>query len=140
VADISRADAQVTVAALVAILERAASGGRALSHAENILFIACEIRAAAAMRSLSTLLARDPEDSLRSAALVFAAIGATQTAATLRRAAARVDALSTSGQLRRFLRELGQRLCASAEPVDLLIARFASTLVPGPAAPTPRLH
>ena len=105
-----------------------------------MLFIACQIWAGASMHSLPTLLRCRPAESLHTASMAFAAMGATQTAVTLQRAADRAKAASTSRQVRRFLRELGQRLRASAEPVDLLIARFASTLVPGLAAGELALH
>ena len=140
VAALRRTHERTTVAALVAILDRAAAGRRALSSEENMLFIACQIWAGASMHSLPTLLRCRPAESLHTASMAFAAMGATQTAVTLQRAADRAKAASTSRQVRRFLRELGQRLRASAEPVDLLIARFASTLVPGLAAGELALH
>jgi hypothetical protein len=140
VATVGRTHERITVAALVAILERAAAGRRGLSNEESTLFIACEFWAGAAVRNLPKLLRRAPEESLHTASKAFATIGATETAVTLQRAANRAKAASTARQLREFLRELGPRLRASAEPVDLLIARFASTLVPGLAAGELALH
>jgi hypothetical protein len=140
VAVVRRTPERITVAALVAILERAAIGRRGLSNDENMLFIACEFWAGAAVRNLPRLLRRAPADSLQTASKAFATIGAMETALTLQRAADRAKAASTTRQARQFLRELGQRLRASAEPVDLLIARFASTLVPGLAGGELALH
>ncbi len=120
---------RVTVAALLAILDRVTTGGGDLTQEEHTLFTACEIWAAAGMRALPRLLGRQPADGLRSASTAFVAIGATQTADALRRAA-EVAEVSTPRQRFRQLQELGERLRSSIEPVDMLIARFASSLVP----------
>jgi hypothetical protein len=124
---------RVTVSALVSILERVTSGGGKLSLAENMLFIACEIWAAAGRGTLSDLLGREPADPLRAASTVFVAMGALQTATMLRHAADTAAVASTARERRRSLQQLGERLCSSTEPVDLLIARYAASLVPAPA-------
>ncbi len=125
----TRHHVRITVAALLAILDRVTTRGGELTQEEHTLFTACEIWAAAGMRALPKLLGRQPADGLRSASTVFVAIGATQSAEALLRAAD-VAEISTPRQRYRLLQDLGERLRCNLEPVDALIARFASSLVP----------
>jgi hypothetical protein len=123
---------RATVSALLSILERVATGGEQLSHAENVLFAACEIWAAAGTGTLADVLGPESTDGLRTAAMVFVTVGALQTAAMLRGAADATAVASGARERLKSLEALGARLRGSTEPVDRLIARYAASVVSTP--------
>ncbi len=126
----------ITRARLFSILEAAAMGRRDFSLAERALCTTCEFWAAVAARRLGWYLGPPTADRLRLVGTVLEAIGSPETARTLHEARIDLAAALTPRQRRLCVRLLEERLLESPDPMDALIARFASDIGPSCNNPT----
>lgn len=117
----------VTTTALEAIFAKRLAGAATLTMADRVLYTACEMRCAVAMRNIVQLLgSEDPIGVLRGAATAFATIGAVHFVRDLQRAADEIARAPTPGRRRHCLAVLEDRLLCTDDPIDTLIARYAS--------------
>lgn len=114
---------QATTAALLNLATTAFTGRTRFSQSERAFFTACEFWAACRNGSLADLLASDACSQLEAAEISFNAIGLTQTANALGRARAE---LTGSFATTDVVKTLEVNISQIAEPVDLVLARFAS--------------
>jgi len=121
---------EITSRSLLSILVRSTTDAdpSRISIAERSLFMACEFWAATKGRTLVAHLGTNASEPLRIMGTIFAAIGAAGVARDLD--AALVDLAATPGAMhrRRRIVTLQNRLLATDEPVDTLLARFAVEL------------
>ncbi len=115
---------------LYVILDRAALAVSGLSLAERALFAVCEFWSAVVTRSLECHLGANPEQRLRSAAMVYAAIGAKRTARAIDKALGELARTHDVPQRRRRIAALELIMLKARGSIDELIARFARRLVP----------
>jgi len=117
-----------TSARLLDVMTTATTGSAQVSRSEKALFTACEFWASARNRNLLSQLAEDAITQLRAAEASFTVIGLTQVASVLR--GARVDLMATTppASLRDVVENVEDCLAASDEPVDQVLADFASEL------------
>lgn len=120
---------EITSKSLLSILEKAASGASDISIAERSLFMACEFWAATKARSLARHLGANAHETLQVMGTIFATVGAPAFASDLD--AACTDLTARPGDVRRLkcINALQNRLLATDEPVDTLLARFAVELL-----------
>ena len=97
-----------------------------LTSAEQILYTACEVRAAAATGDLIRRLhVKDPCAVFQGAIKAFTTIGALQYVCELQRAANDYSGSLTAYRRRRCLATLEAGLLGTQEPIDELIALYA---------------
>ena len=115
----------VTYAALLPLLTRAAAGQMGFSRDERLLCVACEFWAAVNAGELDAHLEFNVSDRLRDARFAFSEIGAEHVVNTLHQTALAAAGMRSSGERRRRVADIQERLLRVADPVDALIARFA---------------
>jgi hypothetical protein len=117
-----------TSARLLDVMTTATSGSAKVSRSEKALFTACEFWASARNRNLLGQLSDDAITQLRAAEASFTVIGLTQVAGVLRRA--RIDLTETDSPppLHNVVENIEKCLADSGEPVDQVLAEFASDL------------
>jgi hypothetical protein len=96
------------------------------SRAEEVLLVACQFWAAAAMRQLALYLGPDPVAKLLVAFEAFSEIGAVRVASALRVAVGDCYDLPLSSWLRQKTLDLEAHLLDTDDAIDRLIAQFAS--------------
>ncbi len=113
---------------LLDVMTTATSGSAKVSRSEKVLFTACEFWASARNRNLLGQLSDDAITQLRAAEASFTVIGLTQVAGVLRRA--RIDLTETDSPppLHNVAENIEKCLADSGEPVDQVLAEFASEL------------
>jgi hypothetical protein len=118
----------ITSRRLLSILERAAEGANDISIAERSLFMACEFWAATKGRTLALHLGASAPETLEIMSTIFTAIGAASVARDLD--ATTIDLAAATGDVprERCLNALQNRLLATDDPVDRLLARYAVEL------------
>ena len=99
-----------------------------MSRSQKVLFTACEFWASARNRSLFGQLADDAITQLRAAEASFTVIGLTQVASVLRRARAELMETDPPPLLHDIVEDIEKCLADSGEPVDQVLADFASEL------------
>ncbi|MEA3135443.1 MAG: hypothetical protein QOG17_3289 [Gammaproteobacteria bacterium] len=115
-----------TSAVLIDLITTAHSGRVRFSRSERVLFTACEFWAAARNRSLLGLLSEDAESQLRAAEGSFTAMGLAKSALVLRRGREKLMENDPPVTLRRLAGNIETALADIDEPVDEVIAGFAS--------------
>jgi hypothetical protein len=115
----------VTCVAMMSLLDRAAAGEGKFSSAERVLFVACEFWSAFNGGELDVYFDLKAEDPTRDARVALRIVGAVKLANMLDRGVLGRAGGRASIRRRRKLVELEERLHDAAEPVDLLLARFA---------------
>lgn len=115
-------------ASLRSTLTSAAREHVQFSSAERALFTACEFWAAVCSRTLASHLALSPLDALRSAGIVYAAIGANEVVVDVIAAIVELKLASQPQVQHQCVTKLQERLLGTRDPVDQLIARLAETL------------
>jgi len=115
----------VTCAALLSLFTRAAAGQREFSRIERLLCVACEFWAAVNACELDAHLDSNVSDRLRDARFAFAEIGAEHVVNALHQTAIAIAGMRSTGERRRRIAEIQERLQRLPDPVDELIARFA---------------
>lgn len=123
----------IATAALVPLLEEAASTGAEFPPAERALFMACDFWTAVASHSLVNHLGADPVRKLRYMGIVYSAIGAFGIASLTNRAVRDLRGFAAPHELHTCLMQLEARLLASGDSVDALIAQLARTMLTGSA-------
>jgi len=111
---------------LLSILLRAAAGHQDFTRDERILYTACEFWAAIQARSIVTHLGSKARDNLRDAAVAFSAIGATHVARLLIAVHRGPASAPKTERLLQGLAALENELPHTLDPVDLLIADYAT--------------
>jgi hypothetical protein len=116
----------ITSFVLLALLKKAQAGFTEFSREERILFTSCEFWAATAARDLAAYLGLEAEERLRAAHDAFTALGAVHVARTLNMVTRdfRSQHLVKWGETQ--VRSLESQLLATEDPVDKLIAEYAS--------------
>jgi hypothetical protein len=115
----------VTCVAMMSVLERATDGEPSFTPAERILFVACEFWSAFNAGELDSYFDLKAQDPTRDARLALRIVGAVKLANTLDRGVLG-SAIGRAGIRRRGrLLHVEAKLRGIAEPVDLLLARFA---------------
>jgi hypothetical protein len=117
-----------TSARLLDVMTTATSGSAKVSRPEKALFTACEFWASARNRNLLGQLSDDAITQLRAAEASFTVIGLTRVAGVLGRARAELTAANPPPALRDVVEYIEQCLADSDEPVDQVLADFASEL------------
>ena len=115
----------VTYAALLPLLTRASAGQMGFSRVERLLCVACEFWAAVNAGELETHLDSNISDRLRDARFAFSEIGAEHVVNALHQTAIAVAGMRSTGERRRRIADIQERLLRVPDPVDALIARFA---------------
>jgi uncharacterized protein YjiS (DUF1127 family) len=117
-----------TSARLLDVMTTATSGSAKVSRSEKALFTACEFWASARNRNLLGQLSDEAITQLRAAEASFTVIGLIQIAGVLRRA--RIDLTETDPPppLHTVVENIEKCLADSGEPVDEVLAEFASEL------------
>ena len=115
----------VTCVAMMSLLDRAAAGEKKFSPAERVLFVACEFWSAVHAVELEAYFDLKAEDPTRDARVALRIVGAVKLAGMLDRGVFGPTGGRTSVRRRRRLLELETTFREIAEPVDLLLARFA---------------
>jgi hypothetical protein len=95
------------------------------SREERLLCVACEFWAAVNAGELEAHLDSNIGDRLRDARFAFSEIGAEHVVNTLHQTAIAAAGMQASGERRRRIADIQERLLRVADPVDELIARFA---------------
>jgi hypothetical protein len=111
---------------LLSILLRAAVGDQDFTRDERILYTACEFWAAIQARSIVAHLGSTARDNLRNAAEAFSAIGATNVASLLNAVHRDPASAPTTERLLQGLAALENELPDTLDPVDHLIAGYAT--------------
>ncbi len=115
----------VTCIAMMSLLDRAAAGAVKFSPAERVLFVACEFWSAVNAVELEAYFDLNAEDPTRDARVALRIVGAVKLAELLDRGVLGPAGSRASVRRRRRLLELEATFRQIAEPVDLLLARFA---------------
>ncbi|HEY2633871.1 MAG TPA: hypothetical protein VGI51_04075 [Steroidobacteraceae bacterium] len=115
----------VTYAALLPLLTRASAGQMGFSRVERLLCVACEFWAAVNAGELEAHLDSNVSDRLRDARFAFSEIGAEHVVNALHQTAIAIAAMRSTGERRRRIADIQERLLRVPDPVDGLIARFA---------------
>jgi len=115
-----------TSAVLIDLITTAHSGRVRFSRSERVLFTACEFWAAARNRSLLGLLSDDAESQLRAAEESFTAMGLTKSALILRSGRMSLMQSDPPATLEQVAENIERALGDIEEPVDEVIAGFAS--------------
>ena len=115
---------------LYVILDQAALAAGGLSLAERALFAVCEFWSAVATQSLECHLGVDPEQRLRSAAMVYAAMGARRPARAMEKTLGELARTHDGRQRQQRIAALELVMLRARGSIDELIARFARRLVP----------
>jgi hypothetical protein len=115
----------VTCVAMMSLLDRAAAGQEKFSPAERVLFVACEFWSAVNAVELDAFFDLKAEDPTRDARVALRIVGAVKLADMLDPGVLGPAGARTSARRRRRLSELEASFREIAEPVDLLLARFA---------------
>ena len=115
---------------LYVILDQAALAANGLSLAERALFVVCEFWSAVVTQSLECYLGANPEQRLRSAAMVYAAMGAKRTARAIDKALGELACTHDGQQRQRRIAALELVMLKTRGSINELIARFARRLVP----------
>ena len=97
-----------------------------LSRAELVLFTACQFWAAVARRDLSHYLASQCMHSLVVAFEAYSEIGAVRTASALRVVIAQCPSEPSPAWLLKSMPDIEGQLLDTEDPIDHLIAQFAS--------------
>ena len=118
----------ITSDALLRLLERAARGDSHFSHDQRVFCTACEFWSAVATHSLSAYLRQEPTLCLAAAHMAFERIGAARIASILQQALSHYSLRASSPAARQQWQFLTQTLLSAADPVNQLIAQFASSL------------
>ena len=116
----------MTSVALLALLDRAAAGQLDFSRVERHLWVASEFWAAVNSCELDAHLDSAANDPLCEARLAFSAIGAERFVDALQRAAVGAAGTQPRAVRRHCIADLENELLRVPDPVDVLIARFAS--------------
>jgi hypothetical protein len=114
----------ITSIALLSILNRAATGQEEFSHSERVLYVACEFWAAVNALELEAHLDPEVADPLHDARFAFSAIGAEHLANNLLQPVVPTGDLTQDGH-GQWIAILQEQLLRVADPIDVLIARFA---------------
>jgi hypothetical protein len=130
----------ITRTRMLGILERAVAGRNDFSLDERALCTACEFWASVAAGVLCAHLRTNAVDRLRSAAVVYSAIGASHFARLLDNALADLCYVQTSRERQLRLKLLEQQLRESTDRVDQLLAQFAETVSSPGASEARVLH
>jgi len=101
-------------------------GMNGLSRAEHVLFTACQFWAAVARRDLSRYLASECTRRLVVAFEAYSEIGAVRTASALRVVIAQCPDEPSPAWLLQNIPEMEGRLLDTEDPIDHLVAQFAS--------------
>jgi hypothetical protein len=115
----------VTCVAMMSLLDRVAAGEEKFSPAERVLFVACEFWSAVNAVELDAYFDLKAEDPTRDARVALRIVGAVKLADMLDRGVLGPAGGRASVSRRRRLSELEASFRGIAEPVDLLLARFA---------------
>jgi hypothetical protein len=115
----------VTCVAMMSLLDRAAAGQEKFSPAERVLFVACEFWSAVNAVELDAFFDLKADDPTRDARVALRIVGAVKLADMLDRGVLGPAGGRASARRQRRLSELEASFREIAEPVDLLIARFA---------------
>ena len=115
----------VTCVAMMSLLDRAAAGEEKFSLAERVLFVACEFWSAVNAAELEAYFDLKAEDPTRDARAALRIVGAVKLADMLDGGVLGPAGGRASFTRRRRLLELETSFRGIAEPVDLLLARFA---------------
>ena len=114
---------------LLDLLERAAGGESQFTSDELVFCTVCEFWSAVATHSLASYLRQEAAPRLTAARLAFSRIGANQVSSVLAQALHLVLISATRPAAdRRWIRALTQQLLSATDPVNRLIADFASTM------------
>jgi hypothetical protein len=113
---------------LLDVMTTATSGSAKVSRSEKALFTACEFWASARNRNLFGQLSDDAITQLRAAEASFTVIGLTEVAGVLRRARFDLTETDPPPPLHNVVENIEQCLADSGEPVDQVLAAFASEL------------
>jgi hypothetical protein len=131
----------VTCVAMMSLLDRAAAGEDKFSPAERVLFVACEFWSAVNAAELDAYFDLKAEDPTHDARVALRIVGAVKLANMLDRGVLGPAGGRASVRRRRRLLELDARLRGVADPVDLLLARFAWRYMAAQRrAPNPQLR
>ena len=115
---------------LYLILDQAALAAGGLSLAERALFAVCEFWSAVTTQSLECHLGVNPEQRLRSATMVYAAMGARRTARAMEKTLDELARTHDDRQRQRRIAALELVMLKARGSINELIARFACRLVP----------
>jgi hypothetical protein len=115
-----------TSAVLVDLLTTAHTGGVRFSRSERVLFTACEFWAAARNRALAGLLCDDADGQLYAAEQAFKTIGLNKAALVLRSGHMKLTEIDRPLPLQRVAAAIENALAAIDEPVDEVIANYAT--------------
>jgi hypothetical protein len=115
----------VTCVALMSLLDRAVAGEEKFSPAERVLFVACEFWSAVNAVELDAYFDLKAKDPTRDARVALRIVGAVKLADMLDGGVLGPAGGRASVRRRRRLLELEASFRCIAEPVDLLLARFA---------------
>jgi hypothetical protein len=130
-----RGHSPITHEVLLSILLRAAAGEQDFTRDERILYTACEFWAAIQARSIVTHLGSKAGDNLRNAVVAFSAIGATHVASRLTALHNDLATAPTAERLLQGLSALENELPKTLDPVDRLIALYATAMKQGLCLP-----
>ena len=115
---------------LYAILDQAARAAGGLSLAERALFAVCEFWSAVSTQSLECHLGANPEQRLRSAAMVYGAMGAKRTARAMQKTLGELAHTQDEWQRQRRIAALEAVMLKARASINELIARFACRVLP----------
>ncbi len=121
----------ITREVLLRILLRSAGGDEDFTRAERILYTTCEFWAAIRTRSIAAHLGAQIAENLHNASAAFSAIGANHVANSLNACHRELAAALTAEQLLEPLAALENELSVTSDPVDLLIAHYATAMKDG---------
>jgi hypothetical protein len=126
IAEAWRGHHPVTSMALLSLLDRAAAGQLDFSRVERHLWVASEFWAAVNSCELDAHLDSAANDPLCEARFAFSSIGAEHVVDALYRAAVGAAGTQPRAVRRHCIADLENELLRVPDPVDVLIARFAS--------------
>jgi len=115
---------------LLGILDAAARRPGGLSLAERALLAVCEFWSAVATRSLEWHLGANPEQRLRSVAMVYTAMGAKRAARAMECTLSELVRTHNDDQRQQRIAALEQVMLRARGTVDEMIGRFAMRLQP----------
>jgi hypothetical protein len=121
-------------AALLPLLEEAASTGTEFPHAERALFMACDFWTAVATQRLLSHLGTEPVGKLRYMGIVYSAMGASDISGAVNQAAN--DLRGPVALQKDRLLTLESRLLTTTDSVDRLIARLVQAMIANSTACT----
>jgi hypothetical protein len=143
--DTRRGQFPLTSFVLAALVKKQSdAGSTALSRTERVLLAACQFWAAVGTRSLAQYLNSESVPRLLLAFEAFSEIGAVRVASALRVVAGYCPEAASSTWLQRHVGDLEAQLLDTDDPVDRLIAQYASTHIgdcvtgQGPLQDSPR--